>query len=69
MTLAGWREVMAFDVESIVLVTQTALPNLLASRGSVINVASVAGLGDGRIRYPRGGCARRASRRVPGCGG
>ena len=37
--------VPAFDVESIVLVTQTALPDLLLSRGSVVNVASVAGLG------------------------
>jgi meso-butanediol dehydrogenase / (S,S)-butanediol dehydrogenase / diacetyl reductase len=45
VTLAGWREVMAFDVESIVLVTQTALPDLLLNRGSVVNVASVAGLG------------------------
>jgi meso-butanediol dehydrogenase/(S,S)-butanediol dehydrogenase/diacetyl reductase len=45
VTLAGWREVMAVDVESIVLVTQTALPALLVSRGSVVNVASVAGLG------------------------
>ena len=45
VTLAGWREVMACDVESIVLVTQTALPDLLVSHGSVVNVASVAGLG------------------------
>jgi meso-butanediol dehydrogenase / (S,S)-butanediol dehydrogenase / diacetyl reductase len=45
VTLAGWREVMAFDVASIVLVTQTALPDLLLNRGSVVNVASVAGLG------------------------
>jgi meso-butanediol dehydrogenase/(S,S)-butanediol dehydrogenase/diacetyl reductase len=45
VTLADWREVMAVDVESIVLVTQTALPALLVSRGSVVNVASVAGLG------------------------
>lgn len=43
--LPAWREVMAADVESVVLVTQAALPLLLQARGSVVNVASVAGLG------------------------
>ena len=43
--LAQWREVMACDVESIVLVTQSSLPHLLESRGCVVNVASLAGLG------------------------
>jgi meso-butanediol dehydrogenase/(S,S)-butanediol dehydrogenase/diacetyl reductase len=45
VTMCVWREVMAADVESIVLVTQAALPLLLEVGGSVINVASVAGLG------------------------
>jgi meso-butanediol dehydrogenase / (S,S)-butanediol dehydrogenase / diacetyl reductase len=45
MTLAAWRTVMAVDVESVVLVTQAALPLLLERGGSVVNVASVAGLG------------------------
>jgi meso-butanediol dehydrogenase / (S,S)-butanediol dehydrogenase / diacetyl reductase len=45
MTLSAWREVMAADVESIVLVTQAALPLLLQRGGGVVNVASVAGLG------------------------
>ncbi|KRE98034.1 hypothetical protein ASG88_17830 [Nocardioides sp. Soil777] len=45
VTLKLWREVMAADVESIVLVSQAALPDLLESRGSIVNVASVAGLG------------------------
>ena len=45
VTLAEWRAVMAVDVESIVLVTQAALPFLLERGGSVVNVASVAGLG------------------------
>ena len=43
--LDSWRTVMAADVESIVLVTQAALPSLLESGGSVVNVASLAGLG------------------------
>ena len=45
VTLAEWRAVMAADVESIVLVTQAALPFLSERGGSVVNVASVAGLG------------------------
>ena len=45
VTLTAWREVMATDVESVVLVTQAAMPFLLERGGSVVNVASVAGLG------------------------
>ena len=45
VTLTAWRAVMAADVESVVLVTQAALPFLLERGGSVVYVASVAGLG------------------------
>jgi meso-butanediol dehydrogenase / (S,S)-butanediol dehydrogenase / diacetyl reductase len=45
VSLTAWREVMAADVESIVTVTQAFLPALTESGGSVVNVASVAGLG------------------------
>ena len=45
VTLTAWRAVMAADVESVVLVTQAVLPFLLERGGSVVNVASVAGLG------------------------
>ena len=45
VSLTQWREVMAADVESIVSVTQAALPFLLVRGGTVVNVASVAGLG------------------------
>jgi len=44
LAMAEWREVMVADVESVVLVTQAALPYLLERGGSVVNVASVAGL-------------------------
>lgn len=43
--LADWRDLMACDVESVVHVTQSALPHLLANSGNVVNVASLAGLG------------------------
>jgi meso-butanediol dehydrogenase/(S,S)-butanediol dehydrogenase/diacetyl reductase len=45
VTVDEWREVMTTDVESVLLVTQAALPFLLERQGSVVNVASVAGLG------------------------
>jgi meso-butanediol dehydrogenase/(S,S)-butanediol dehydrogenase/diacetyl reductase len=45
VTLDRWRQVMAVDVEAVVTVTQAALPSLLDHRGSVVNVASLAGLG------------------------
>jgi meso-butanediol dehydrogenase / (S,S)-butanediol dehydrogenase / diacetyl reductase len=45
VTLDLWRHVMAVDVESVVTVTQAALPALLGHRGCVVNVASLAGLG------------------------
>jgi meso-butanediol dehydrogenase/(S,S)-butanediol dehydrogenase/diacetyl reductase len=45
VTVDEWREVMTTDVESVLLVTQAALPFLLERGGSVVNVASVAGLG------------------------
>lgn len=43
--LDEWRLMMAVDVESVVTVTRAALPSLIENRGSVINVASLAGLG------------------------
>ncbi len=46
LRFAGWEKVMRLNVESVVHVLQAAGPHLLErGKGSVINVASVAGLG------------------------
>jgi len=45
LRFAGWEKVMRLNVESIVHVLQAVAPHLLErGRGSVVNVASVAGL-------------------------
>jgi meso-butanediol dehydrogenase/(S,S)-butanediol dehydrogenase/diacetyl reductase len=40
-----WRKVMATDLDSVYFGAREALPHLLATRGSLINVSSVSGLG------------------------
>ena len=40
-----WRKTMATDVDSVYFATREALPHLLKTKGSVINVSSVSGLG------------------------
>jgi len=45
MRPAGWRKTMTLNLDSVFLLTQAAIPALVASgNGSIINVASVAGL-------------------------
>ena len=44
MRFAGWAKTQALNVESVVHVCQSAIPYLATTRGSIINVASVAGL-------------------------
>lgn len=52
---AGWEKVMRLNVDSIVHVTQAIAPHLLERRsGSVINVASVAGLSGTPMITPYG---------------
>jgi meso-butanediol dehydrogenase / (S,S)-butanediol dehydrogenase / diacetyl reductase len=41
---ADWRFTLAAELDSVFLVTRAAWPHLAASRGSVINVGSVAGI-------------------------
>ena len=43
-TLADWDRVLAVNLTGTFLVCRAALPHLLASRGSIVNVASTAGL-------------------------
>jgi meso-butanediol dehydrogenase/(S,S)-butanediol dehydrogenase/diacetyl reductase len=40
-----WRKVMATDLDSVYFGAREALPHLLATQGSLINVSSVSGLG------------------------
>lgn len=55
LRFAGWEKVMRLNVESVVHVLQAAGPHLLArGRGSVVNVASVAGLGGTPALSPYG---------------
>jgi 2-deoxy-D-gluconate 3-dehydrogenase len=44
MRFAGWAKTQALNVDSVVHVCQSAIPHLVATRGSIINVSSVAGL-------------------------
>ena len=44
-TTADWRKVMATDLDSVYFSSREALPHLLKTKGSIINVSSVSGLG------------------------
>ncbi|MCS7315218.1 MAG: SDR family oxidoreductase [Bryobacterales bacterium] len=50
-TLEDFRRLFRVNVEGIFLVTKAALPLLLAARGSIINIGSVAGLIGVRQRF------------------
>jgi 2-deoxy-D-gluconate 3-dehydrogenase len=55
MRFGGWEKVMRLNVDSIVHVCQAVAPHMLERRsGSVINVASVAGLGGTPTLAPYG---------------
>ena len=40
-----WREVMSIDVDGVFFASKAALPHLIATKGSIVNVGSVSGLG------------------------
>jgi meso-butanediol dehydrogenase/(S,S)-butanediol dehydrogenase/diacetyl reductase len=45
ITLDHWREVMKIDLEAVMWACRHALPHLTATRGCIVNVASVSGSG------------------------
>lgn len=44
ITFEAWSRCLAIDLNSVFLVSKVALPLLQASRGSIVNVASISGL-------------------------
>lgn len=44
MPLAEWKRILDVNLTGTFLLSQSALPSLLASKGSIVNMASVAGL-------------------------
>lgn len=40
-----WKELMSVDLDGVFYCTRTAMPALIANKGSIINVSSVSGLG------------------------
>jgi meso-butanediol dehydrogenase/(S,S)-butanediol dehydrogenase/diacetyl reductase len=44
-SIEDWRAVMATDVDGVLFCSRAALPHLLESKGCIINVSSVSGLG------------------------
>ena len=45
ITTEDWRKLMATDVDSVFFACREALPHLLKTKGSIINVSSASGLG------------------------
>jgi meso-butanediol dehydrogenase/(S,S)-butanediol dehydrogenase/diacetyl reductase len=44
-TTEDWRKVMSNDVDSIFFMCRAAMPHLIKSKGNIINVSSVSGMG------------------------
>jgi meso-butanediol dehydrogenase / (S,S)-butanediol dehydrogenase / diacetyl reductase len=44
-TTQNWRKVMATDLDGVYFATRESLPHLLKTKGSIINISSVSGLG------------------------
>lgn len=45
LTTDDWRTVMATDVDGVFYASRAAIPHLKTSRGSIVNVSSVSGIG------------------------
>jgi meso-butanediol dehydrogenase / (S,S)-butanediol dehydrogenase / diacetyl reductase len=44
-SVEDWRRVMAVDVDAVFYCTRAAVPHLIGSKGCIVNVSSVSGLG------------------------
>ena len=53
-TFARWRQVMDTNLDGVFLCTQAAIPALKASRGAVVNIASISGLRASTLRVAYG---------------
>jgi NAD(P)-dependent dehydrogenase (short-subunit alcohol dehydrogenase family) len=54
MDYARWRTVMATNLDGVFLCSQAAIPALKASRGSIVNIASISGLRASTLRVAYG---------------
>ena len=52
--LAVWRNVMAVNLDGVFLTTQATLPHLKASKGAIVNIASISGLRASTLRVAYG---------------
>ena len=53
-TFARWRKVMETNLDGVFLCTQAAIPALKASRGAIVNIASISGLRASTLRVAYG---------------
>ena len=51
---ARWRSVMATNLDGVFLMTQAAIPALKASKGAIVNIASISGLRASTLRVAYG---------------
>lgn len=54
MDFAGWRAVMATNLDGVFLCSQAALPALKETRGAIVNIASISGLRGSTLRVAYG---------------
>ncbi|CAM3313506.1 3-oxoacyl-ACP reductase [Pseudomonas floridensis] len=45
LEVQDWKELMSVDLDGVFYCTRTAMPALIASKGNIVNVSSVSGLG------------------------
>ncbi len=53
-SFARWRRIMATNLDGVFLCSQAAIPHLRASRGAIVNIASISGLRASTLRVAYG---------------